>query len=94
MASKPSKRRRGRSGIVEKPETFRTRCEAYFEQLHEDNGKTLRKEPTAPTIARLALFVGFNHVQTFHDQADRGDEFPQSSGFLAQEGTPLIRNAI
>ncbi len=83
MASKPSKRLRGRPDIFEKPEAFRARCEAYFEQLHyEDDGKTPHKEPTAPTIARLALFVGFSHVQTFHDQADRGDEFPQSSRLI------------
>ncbi len=52
------------------------------------------REENSGLNSGLALFVGFNHVQTFHDQADRGDEFPQSSGFLAQEGTPLIRNAI
>ncbi|MGI9450089.1 MAG: hypothetical protein ACR2QH_05540 [Geminicoccaceae bacterium] len=76
MASKLSKRRRGRPGIFGKPEVFRAYCEAYFEHLqYEDDRKTLRKEPTAPTVARLALFVGFGHVQTFHEQANRGSEF-------------------
>ncbi len=55
MASKPSKRLRGRPDIFEKPEAFRARCEAYFEQLQfeDDASKALRKEPTVPTIARL-----------------------------------------
>ena len=64
MAGKP-----GRPRIVDTPEQFEAQACEYFDALDEANEKRVNRgdKPRPPTIAGIALHLGFSSRQSFYD---------------------------
>ena len=68
---KPAKRPRGQPAKFTEPETMATQIEAYFRSLKAKGSRA--GEP--PTMAGLALALGFSDRQSLRDYSERTEDF-------------------